>query len=41
LNAVTPEEFAAITTVLNHQARRMFGWETSAERYPAAACTDR
>jgi IS30 family transposase len=41
LGAVTPEELASITNVLNHQPRRMFGWETSAERYAAAACTDR
>jgi IS30 family transposase len=41
LDDVTPEELASITNVLNHQPRRMFGWETSAERYAAAACTDR
>ena len=41
LDAVTPEELATITDVLNHQPRRMFGWETSAERYAAAGCTDR
>jgi IS30 family transposase len=41
LGDVTPEELASITNVLNHQPRRMFGWETSAERYAAAACTDR
>jgi IS30 family transposase len=41
LDNVTPEELASITNVLNHQPRRMFGWETSAERYAAAACTDR
>jgi IS30 family transposase len=41
LDDVTPEDLASITNVLNHQPRRMFGWETSAERYAAAACTDR
>ena len=41
LGDVTPGELTSITNVLNHQPRRMFGWETSAERYDAAACTDR
>lgn len=41
LDDVTAEELASITNVLNHPPRRMFGWETSAERYAAAACTDR
>jgi len=41
LGDVTPEELASITNVLNHQPRRMFGWENSVERCAAAPCTDR